>query len=209
MSTHLRVEVHREGKVFEQEYSIGVPQYDVREIGTSDKTGTIVTFKPDDTIFLDTIYHYDILVARLRELAFLNKGVNLSITDKRRKDGDGEFVKEKFYSERGLKEFVEKSLNDYEILDLANKVEYEIDPNDEYPKNYTGTLTCITEEGELTEHQPCFRGGRKQPLTENDIDKKFNANLDYSKINESEKNNVKDFIKNIFTKPKFSKILTK
>ena len=65
LSTHLRVEVHREGKVFEQEYSIGVPQYDVREIGTSDKTGTIVTFKPDDSIFLDTIYHYDILAARL------------------------------------------------------------------------------------------------------------------------------------------------
>ena len=66
LSNHLRVEVHREGKVFEQEYSIGVPQYDVREIGTSEKTGTIVTFKPDDTIFLDTIYHYDILAARLR-----------------------------------------------------------------------------------------------------------------------------------------------
>ena len=111
--------------------------------------------------------------------------------------------------EAGLKEFDDKSINDKEILDLANKVEYEVDPNDEYPKNYTGTLTCITEEGEFTEHQPCFRGGRKQPLTENDIDKKFNANLDYSKINESEKNNVKDFIKNIFTKPNFSKILTK
>ena len=108
LSNHLRVEVHREGKVFEQEYSIGVPQYDVREIGTSDKTGTIVTFKPDDTIFLDTVYHYDILAARLRELSFLNKGINLSITDKRRTiEGTEDFVNEKFFSEGGLKEFVQ------------------------------------------------------------------------------------------------------
>ena len=108
LSTHLRVEVHREGKVFEQEYSIGVPQYDVREIGTSDKTGTIVTFKPDDSIFLDTIYHYDILAARLRELSFLNKGIHLSITDKRRTiEGTQDFVNEKFFSEGGLKEFVQ------------------------------------------------------------------------------------------------------
>tara|TARA_Y100001978_G_scaffold112359_1_gene100229 strand:- start:1027 stop:2982 length:1956 start_codon:yes stop_codon:yes gene_type:complete len=108
LSNHLRVEVHREGKVFEQEYSIGVPQYDVREIGTSDKTGTIVTFKPDDTIFLDTVYHYDILAARLRELSFLNKGIHLSITDKRRTiEGTEDFVNEKFFSEGGLKEFVQ------------------------------------------------------------------------------------------------------
>ena len=108
LSTHLRVEVHREGKVFEQEYSIGVPQYDVREIGTSDKTGTIVTFKPDDSIFLDTIYHYDILAARLRELSFLNNGIHLSITDKRRTiEGTEDFVNEKFFSEGGLKEFVQ------------------------------------------------------------------------------------------------------
>jgi len=108
LSAHLRVEVHREGKVFEQEYSIGVPQYDVREIGTSDKTGTIVTFKPDDSIFLDTIYHYDILAARLRELSFLNKGIHLSITDKRRTiEGTEDFVNEKFFSEGGLKEFVQ------------------------------------------------------------------------------------------------------
>ena len=107
LSSDLRVEVHREGKVFEQEYKIGAPQYDVREIGTTDKTGTYVTFLPDASIFEDTIYHFDIIVARLRELAFLNKGIHLSITDKRRTDDEGEFVKEEFYSERGLKEFVE------------------------------------------------------------------------------------------------------
>tara|TARA_B100001250_G_scaffold408522_1_gene431073 strand:+ start:165 stop:2117 length:1953 start_codon:yes stop_codon:yes gene_type:complete len=107
LSSDLRVEVHRDGTIFEQEYKIGAPQYDVREIGKTDKTGTFVTFKPDSSIFEETIYHYDILLARLRELAFLNKGINLSITDKRRKDDNGEFVKETFYSERGLKEFVE------------------------------------------------------------------------------------------------------
>ena len=106
LSSHLRVEVHRDGKVFEQEYSIGIPKYDVREIGQSDTTGTFVTFKPDSTIFEETIYHFDILVARLRELAFLNKGINLSITDKRRTDDNGEFIKESFYSDGGLKEFV-------------------------------------------------------------------------------------------------------
>lgn len=107
LSSDLRVEVHRDGTIFEQEYKIGAPQYDVREIGKTNKTGTFVTFKPDSSIFEETIYHYDILLARLRELAFLNKGINLSITDKRRKDDNGEFVKEAFYSERGLKEFVE------------------------------------------------------------------------------------------------------
>jgi DNA gyrase subunit B len=106
LSSDLKVEVHREGKVFEQEYKIGVPQYDVREVGTTDKTGTFVTFLPDSSIFEETVYHFDIIVARLRELAFLNKGINLSVTDKRRKDDDGEFIKEKFYSEGGLKEFV-------------------------------------------------------------------------------------------------------
>ena len=107
LSTHLKATVHRNGKVHEQEYSRGIPQYDVREIGTTDKTGTEVTFKPDDEIFLDTVYHFDILQARLRELSFLNKGIHLSLTDKRRKDEEGEFVKDEFFSEGGLREFVD------------------------------------------------------------------------------------------------------
>ena len=107
LSSNLRVEVHRDGKIFEQEYKIGIPQFDVREIGKTDKTGTFVTFQPDASIFEEIVYSYDVLVARLRELAFLNKGINLSITDKRRKDENGDFVRETFYSERGLKEFVE------------------------------------------------------------------------------------------------------
>ncbi len=106
LSSHLRAEVHRNGKIHEQEYKIGKPQYDVREIGPTDKTGTFVTFTPDNSIFIETVYHFDILAARLRELSFLNKGINLSITDKRRTTEEGDFVKEEYYSEGGLKEFV-------------------------------------------------------------------------------------------------------
>ena len=107
LSTHLKVTVYRNGKVHEQEYSRGIPQYDVREVGTTNQTGTVVSFKPDDEIFLDTVYHFDILQARLRELSFLNKGIHLSLTDKRRKDEAGEFVKDEFFSEGGLREFVD------------------------------------------------------------------------------------------------------
>ena len=107
LSSHLKATVHRNGKVHEQEYSRGIPQYDVREVGTTNKTGTEVTFKPDNEIFLDTIYHYDILQARLRELSFLNKGIHLSLTDKRRKDEEGNFIKDEFFSEGGLREFVD------------------------------------------------------------------------------------------------------
>ena len=106
LSSKLEVQVFREGKIFQQEYSIGIPKYEVKEVGTSNETGTHVTFQPDASIFEDTIYHFDILVARLRELAFLNKGIHLSITDKRRKDDNSEYVKESFHSEGGLKEFV-------------------------------------------------------------------------------------------------------
>ena len=107
LSTHLKATVHRNGKVHEQEYSRGIPKYDVREVGTTDKTGTEVTFKPDDDIFLEIIYHFDILQARLRELSFLNKGIHLSLTDRRRKDDDDNFVKDEFFSEGGLREFVD------------------------------------------------------------------------------------------------------
>ena len=106
----------------------------------------------------------------------------------------------------GLNEFNEKSINDKQILNLASKVNYEIDPNNEYPKNYTGTLICKTSENEFTEHQPCFRGGIKEPLTKDDIDKKYNANLNYSKISEENKKNINNFIETLFDKPDFSKI---
>ena len=107
LSIHLRAEVHREGKIFEQEYSIGKPLYSVREIGTSEITGTIVSFKPDNTIFEETTYNYDTLAARMRELAFLNKGIRITLTDKREVDEKGNFLSTMFYSEGGLKEFAQ------------------------------------------------------------------------------------------------------
>jgi DNA gyrase subunit B len=107
LSIHLRAEIHREGQVFLQEYSQGKPYDDIKVIGQTDITGTIITFKPDDTIFLTTEYKYDILAARLRELAFLNKQIRLTITDKRDVNEEGEFRSDSFYSEEGLKEFVE------------------------------------------------------------------------------------------------------
>jgi len=107
LSTDLRVEVHREGKIFEQNYKIGVPQADVAVVGESDKTGTIVTFKPDMSIFNEEVYHYDILQARMRELAFLNKRIRMTLTDLREVDEEGKNPSDSFFSERGLEEFVE------------------------------------------------------------------------------------------------------
>lgn len=107
LSTLLKAEVHRDGKVYQQEYQIGKPLYDVKEVGVSDKTGTIVTFHPDATIFTQTtVYNYDTLANRLRELAFLNKGVSLTLDDERETNEDGSEKKETFHSEGGLKEFV-------------------------------------------------------------------------------------------------------
>ena len=107
LSTHLKAEVHREGKVWVQEFSIGKPLYAAKVVGETNKTGTYVTFKPDSSIFLTTTYKYEILSARLRELAFLNAGVHLSLTDLREIDEEGNPKAENFYSEEGLKEFVE------------------------------------------------------------------------------------------------------
>ena len=106
LSTHLRVEIHRNGKIHEQEYEKGIPLYPVREIGTTDKHGTIVEFLPDATIFNETVYKFETLASRLRELSFLNAGVSLTITDERETEADGSFKSEQFLSELGLKEFV-------------------------------------------------------------------------------------------------------
>ncbi len=116
LSIHLKAEVHRDGKIWVQEFSQGKSLGDIRTEGNSNKTGTIITFKPDDSIFLTTTYKYEILSARLRELAFLNAGLNLSIVDRRDVDEDGNFKKELFYSEEGLKEFVEYLDNTRERL---------------------------------------------------------------------------------------------
>ena len=106
LSTHLRAEVHRDGKIWEQEYSRGKASYPTREIGTTDRTGTSVTFQPDPQIFNDTLeYSYDTLARRLRELSFLNKGITLTLTDERNHDEEGNPIHERFHSETGLQEF--------------------------------------------------------------------------------------------------------
>jgi DNA gyrase subunit B len=105
LSTHLMATVRREGKVFQQEYNIGKPMYDVKVVGESDKTGTEVTFTPDATIFESTEYNFDTLAARMRELAFLNKGITITLTDKRQTDDEGVHPCTTYHSEGGLKEF--------------------------------------------------------------------------------------------------------
>jgi len=107
LSSHLKAEVHRDGKIWVQEYSAGKPLYEAKIIGDTNITGTIVNFKPDDSIFITTTYKYEILAARLRELAFLNAGINLVIIDEREKDEEGNFKSNRYFSEEGLKEFVE------------------------------------------------------------------------------------------------------
>ncbi len=107
LSNQLKATVHREGKVWQQEYEKGKALYPVKVIGDSDLNGTEVTFYPDDTIFqTEIVFSYDTLAARSRELAYLNQGVRISITDKRRKDEEGNFIHEEFFSKDGLKEFV-------------------------------------------------------------------------------------------------------
>jgi len=107
LSTHLKAEIHREGKIFVQEYSCGKPLYDVKQVGETTDRGTTVTFKPDMSIFITGEYNYSTLAGRMRELAYLNKGIRITLTDERHKDESGNFVSEEFYSERGIVEFVE------------------------------------------------------------------------------------------------------
>ena len=106
LSTYLKAEVRREGKIHMQEFSCGKPLHDVEVVGTADTTGTTISFKPDGSIFTVTEYKYEILATRLRELAFLNAGISLTLTDKRVIKEDGSFKSELFRSEEGLKEFV-------------------------------------------------------------------------------------------------------
>ncbi len=107
LSSLMKVSVFRDGKEYEQEYSKGIPTYSVREVGDSSKTGTTTQFKPDGSIFTVLEYNYETLCTRLRELAFLNKGLELSITDFRVKNEDGSYLSERFLSEQGLKDFIE------------------------------------------------------------------------------------------------------
>ena len=108
LSTHLTATVYRDGKIWEQEYERGVALYQVKEKGTTDKRGTKVTFLPDTEIFQQTIeFSYDVLANRMRELAFLNKGIRITLTDLRNKNEKGEPISQVFYSEKGLEEFIQ------------------------------------------------------------------------------------------------------
>jgi len=107
LSKKLVVTVHRGGKIFQQEYQYGKPMYPVKTIGDTDKNGTIVTFKPDNSIFITEHYDSEILTSRLRELAYLNKGITLTIADEREKNEKGNFFSETFFSKNGLKDFID------------------------------------------------------------------------------------------------------
>lgn len=177
LSTHLHVVVHTKGKIYEQEYETGIPKYDVREIGTTDKRGTIVTFKPDLSIFEEGIYNYDTLVNRMRELAFLNKGIKMTITDKRVKneeeDAESEFLQDIFLSEGGLKEFVtfldenrDKIINEVIHIDGEKNgvpVEVAMVYNTSYSENlYSYVNNINTHEGGT--HVQGFRRGLSHTL---------------------------------------------
>ena len=150
LSQKLVAEVHRDGKIWKQEYSKGAALEPVREVGTTDKTGTIITFLPDDSIFTQTTdYNFEILSSRLRELAFLNKGINLSITDKRELEENGnggKFRNEEFHSEEGLKEFVEfldsnrESLIETTIHIESNKNEVPVEVAMQYNTSFSENI---------------------------------------------------------------------
>lgn len=146
LSTYLRAEVHREGKVFEQEYAIGKPTGEVKILGNSDRTGTIVTFRPDPSIFDSTEYKYDVLAHRLRELSFLNRGLTLSLIDEREREEDGSFKKESFHSEGGLREFVvyldesKQRLIDHPIWVQASEDNVEVEVAMQYNTSFTENI---------------------------------------------------------------------
>ncbi|NLD22674.1 MAG: DNA topoisomerase (ATP-hydrolyzing) subunit B [Bacteroidales bacterium] len=173
LSIYLKAEIHRKGKVFVQEYSKGKPYSDVSIVSETDKTGTTITFKPDDTVFTVTEYRYDILSTRLRELAFLNSGITLSLTDKRTLKEDGTFKTERYYSETGLEEFVryidknkESIINDpIHIVTEKNDIPIEIamSYNDTYNENIFSYVNNInTIEGGT--HLTGFRRGLSRTL---------------------------------------------
>ncbi|GAA4847181.1 DNA topoisomerase (ATP-hydrolyzing) subunit B [Algivirga pacifica] len=106
LSIDTKVTVHRDGKVWQQEYEIGKPKYDVKIIGDTDRTGTTVRFLPDNSIFTESVYNYETVATRLRELAYLNKGIRIKLTDLRVQEEDGSYLSDEFFSEGGLPEYV-------------------------------------------------------------------------------------------------------
>lgn len=174
LSDHLRAEVHRDGKIWEQEYSQGKPLFPVRTAGETDITGTKVTFRPDASIFTQTMeYSYDILAGRLRELSFLNKGLNITLTDLRELDEEGKPKTETFYSEEGLKEYV-RFLDGNRVPIISNVISMESEKgevpvevaliyNDSYSENiYSYVNNINTHEGGT--HLQGFRMGLTRTL---------------------------------------------
>lgn len=176
LSIALKATVYREGKIWEQEYSIGKPLYAVREAGTvsADQTGTMVTFLPDPTIFTQTTeYNYDTLASRLRELAYLNKGITIYLEDKRELDEEGNIIRETFHSEKGLVEFVEfvdstrerliQDVISFESKDDEVPVEVALTYNTSYSENIHSYVNNInTHEGGT--HLSGFRRGLTNTL---------------------------------------------
>ena len=173
LSTYLRAEVRRGGKIYAQEYSCGKPTTELMVIGESETTGTSVTFRPDASIFTVTVYDYETLANRLRDLAFLNAGIHLSLTDLRQRDAEGNPKFEEFFSETGLREFVqyidsnkESLIND--VIDLSTErqgipVEVALTYNSTYNENvYSFVNNINTIEGGT--HLTGFRRGLTQTL---------------------------------------------
>ncbi|MGB0934162.1 MAG: DNA topoisomerase (ATP-hydrolyzing) subunit B [Lishizhenia sp.] len=175
LSKDLKATVYRDGKIWQQEYKIGVPQYEVKVIGETDKTGTDVTFVPDDSIFEQVVFNYETLAARMRELAFLNKGITITLTDARldNQDDDGNAPFDKFHSEGGLKEFAkyldrnrEQLIQDVIYIDGEKDgipVEVALTYNTSYTENIQAYVNNInTHEGGT--HLSGFRRGLTNTL---------------------------------------------
>ncbi len=173
LSTYLKAEVRRQGKIYMQEFSCGKAMHDIEVVGETNETGTTITFRPDNSIFIVTEYKYDTLATRLRELAFLNAGVRLSLTDKRQLLEDGTYKNDTFYSEKGLEEFVryidsaKESLMDDVIHIVTEKqgipVEIAMTYNTSYNENvYSYVNNINTIEGGT--HLTGFRRGLSRTL---------------------------------------------
>ncbi|MBI3512202.1 MAG: DNA topoisomerase (ATP-hydrolyzing) subunit B [Bacteroidetes bacterium] len=173
LSTHLQVTVFRQGKMWQQEYNIGKPLYPVKEVGESNDHGTEVKFTPDATIFTTTEYNYDTIASRMRELSYLNKGINISLTDDRNKDENGVAFSEMFHSDGGLREFVayldanrEKLIDDVIYMEgerNAIPVEVAMQYNTSFSENlHTYVNNINTHEGGT--HVAGFRRGLTRTL---------------------------------------------
>ncbi len=181
LSTELIATVCRDGKIHQMTFSRGAATSELKIIGQTDKTGTTVQFKPDGEIFTHTVYRYEILAARLRELAFLNKGVHLDLTDRREKDDNGEYIHEHFYSDNGLKGFVEyldesrgqKIIDDIIYIDTERNgtpVEVAMQYNDSFSENvhsYVNNINTIEGGTHLTGFRRALTRTMKKYAEEN------------------------------------------